>query len=410
LTLNTIASNSFIHFWKDGIFEVGDIAEQTSMNRRKILLALAETYRIYSEVKKDYIIEQGIKYGLTQDILEKELRDFERRQVLINSNDIYSCKVPLFGKWLRDKGINEIITTFTDPDAILKRKKNEEEAYVKPEEILKLVSGWQPYRGQRITEDRVRAWLNQFGENSKQRLMFKILQKINFYQEDAIRYTMPSCQKIVNSVLVRKIIGGQRKRQDILVSYLDAPGKSGCQYARIFAVENEIYYRNVIERGQICEEVRAKEEIKGIVFVDDFLGTGNSACEYFEQLAQECSFLFKEKELKIFFFVISGFMEAKEKVEEKLIEIGLDAKVHICYLLNESSKVFSEKSAIFRDAKERGEARNIAYEHGAKLVKNNPLGYGNCEAAVIFPDTCPNNSLPILWSESNNWIPLFKRI
>lgn len=408
-TLNTIASNSFIHFWKDGILETGDIAEQNSMNRRKILLALAETYRKYSEVKKEHIIDQAIKYGLKTDIIEKELRDFERRQILINTNDIYDCKVPLFAKWLRDKGVNEIITTFTDPDAILKRKKDEEEAYVRPEEILKLVNTWELYRGQAITDDKVRAWLNQFGENSKQRLMFKILQKVRFYQEHPIRIKMKLCERVVNQGLVRKYVEGQKKRSDILISYLDYPGKSGSYYAKIYADENEIYYKNVIERGSICKEITENKEIQALVFIDDFIGTGNSACEYFEKLANECAEILKKRDLKIFFLVVCGFREAQEIVEEKLIELSLDVKIHICDPLDESAKVFSEKSTIFSNSNERDEAKVVAYEYGIKLVKNNPLGYGGCQSAVIFPDTCPNNSLPILWSDSNNWIPLFKR-
>ncbi len=410
-TLNSIASNSFIHFWKDGIFETGDIAEQNSMNRRKILLALAETYRKYSEVKKENIIDQAIKYGLKIDIIEKELQDFERRQVLIKTNDIYDCKVPLFAKWLRDKGVNEIITTFTDPDAILKRKKDEEEAYVRPEEIIKLVSTWELYlyRGQAITDDKVRAWLNQFGENSKQRLMFKILQKVRFYQEHPIKIKMKQCERVVNQGLVRKYVGKQKKRSDILISYLDSPGKSGSSYAKIYADVNEIFYKNVIERGCICKEITERKEIQALVFIDDFIGTGNSACEYFEELANECADILKERDLKIFFLVVCGFREAQELVEEKLIELNLDVKIHICDPLDESAKVFSEKSTIFSNSNERGEARVVAYEHGIKLVKNNPLGFGDCQSAVIFPDTCPNNSLPILWSDSNNWIPLFKR-
>ncbi|HYX18645.1 MAG TPA: hypothetical protein VE944_30620 [Nostoc sp.] len=117
----------------------------------------------------------------------------------------------------------------------------------------------------------------------------------------------------------------------------------------------------------------------------------------------------KKRDLKIFFLAVCGFREAQELVEKKLIELSLDVKIHICDPLDESAKVFSEKSTIFSNSNERGEARVVAYEHGIKLVKNNPLGFGDCQSAVIFPDTCPNNSLPILWSDSNNWIPLFKR-
>jgi hypothetical protein len=188
-----------LHFWEDGIFETGDRAEEISMNRRKILLSLAETSRKYFELTRERIIEQALKYGLSESTIKHELREFVRRQVLVSKDDIYDYRVPLFGRWLQEKGVNEIITTFTDLDSILQRKKQEEEAYVRSEEIVKLISHWGTYQGRFISEDKVRAWLNQFGENSDQRLMFRILENLKFYTKDNIRTKMKEAQGIIIS-------------------------------------------------------------------------------------------------------------------------------------------------------------------------------------------------------------------
>jgi len=410
IILNNVRSNSFIHFWEDGIFEIGQRAEEISINRKKTLLILAETYRKSLEPKIENIIEQAIIYRLSEDILIREIREFERRQILIKENEIYTCKVPLFMEWLKEKGINEIITDFADTDAVLASKKKEEQAYIRSEEIVKLIENWDNYKGKKITEDKVRAWLNQFGENSIQRLMFNILQKLKFYSEDCIREKMKISHGIVNRGLIRFYEGRQRSRRDIIVSYLDFPGKSGSRYAKLYADENEIYYANVIERSKLDKVFKNKQGIQAIVFIDDFIGTGNSACEYFSSLADECGDVLRNDELRIFFIAISGFQDAQELVNNKLCELELDnVQVHICDPLDESAKVFSDKSNTFSDPLKREYVRTLACEYGAKLERKNPLGYGDCQTAIVFSDTCPNNSLPILWSDSNHWIPLFKR-
>lgn len=419
ITVNKLASNSFLHFWEDGIFETGDHAEEISMNRRKVFLALAEISRRDSNISKEKIIEQAIKYGLDEPTVKSELRDFERRQIIVSEdNNFYKYKVPFFGKWLQEKGINEIITTFTDLDAILLRKKQEEEAYVRSQEIVDLIRSrsWGTYLGQSITSENVRAWLSQFNEYTEQRLMFQILKHLKFYSRDNIRSKMKEAHGIIvrGGISVRTYeTERQRKRSDILVSCLEGnPSKSSSSYAKLFADENEIYSDYAVERGKLKQTLSNKDKmrkIKALVFVDDFIGTGGSACQYFEELANECQDLIRNSNLIVFFISVSGFQEAKVRLENKLIELDFNVKVHICDPLDESDKVFSPRSKVFSNPRDLEQAKNVAFKYGSSLVKSNPLGYGDCQAAVVFADACPNNTLPILWSDSKDWIPLFKR-
>jgi len=41
-----------------------------------------------------------------------------------------------------------------------------------------------------------------------------------------------------------------------------------------------------VERGKLATVVAEKVGLQALVFVDDFVGTGNSACEYFKKLAE----------------------------------------------------------------------------------------------------------------------------
>jgi len=113
--------------------------------------------------------------------------------------------------------------------------------------------------------------------------------------------------------------------------------------------------------------------------------------------------------LQVYFIAICGFQKAQNKVERKLEELKIPVKIHICDPLDDTAKIFSDKSPIFPDPTEREKAKQIVEGYGLQLVKNTPLGYGDCQAVIVFEHNCPNNSLPILWKESSKWKPLFKR-
>jgi len=422
--LRHVESNMFAHFWEHGIPGTGARAEEILMRRRKVLLALTDSIRRYRSSEKQNIVKQAKKWGLSESIVEMELREFERRQVLMRKNNAYNCKVAFFERWLVEKGLGIIITPLTEYDESLRQREAEETARITSQEIVELANKWGVYKGRNIAEDQVRAWLDQFGDNESQRLMFKILQNITFYTADSLRAKMNEAQSIVKRGLVWKIKERRRKRADILVSYLEDPGKSGVYLARLYADENDIYADNVIERSKVTEALTAKAkewEAFALVFVDDFIGTDNSACQYFRTLVEEHGEILKKlskepgeitgtRKLQMFFVAMTGFQEAQANIEEIVESLGLSVKVHICDPLGESAKAFSNNSQIFTDPDEREKAKKIAERIGSELVEKVPLGYGNCQATVVFEHNCPNDSLPILWRESKNWLPLFKRL
>lgn len=411
LRSGSIGSNVFMHFWRDGIFETGDRQEEVVFRRRRILLALAENYRKKGSSSKDDILSSDLVASMDPVLVGSDLREFERRQVLVVKDGSYDCKIPFFKEWLKERGINEIIDSFPQLDEILIRKREEDEAYVRSPEVVELVDTWGFYKGRRITEDLVRTWLGQFDTNVKQRLMFRILKNLYFYTEDRIRSKMKEAHGIVVRGIVREIQEAERKRRDVLISYLDHPGKSGAVYAKMYADENDIYYRNVVERKSLARVLREPGRAKILVFLDDFIGTADAACKHFKELSGECGAILRERQVKVFFIAVCGFETAQAKIESTLDKVNLPIHVHICDVMDESARVFSESSKFFPDSRERNQAKVIAWEYGSYLTRKAPLGYGDSEAAVVFPHSCPNNSLPILWSLSTapQWKPLFNR-
>ena len=152
-------------------------------------------------------------------------------------------------------------------------------------------------------------------------------------------------------------------------------------------------------------------DVEGIVFVDDFIGTGRTATKSLKEALSPISNLIAQLEIDVFLVSVSGFAEAAEKVERALSKVIHSFRVSISDPLGDSDKCFAEKSEILPDSVKRARAREIVKSYGRRLSGQSPLGFGNCQALVVFENTCPNNSLPILWAEGpdNSWQPLFPR-
>jgi hypothetical protein len=376
--LGKVSANSFQHFWDDGITVQGIQAEEISILRRKVLIAFGECSRSYNNLDKSVLIEQCMKHGIEAHVAEAEIRDFFRRQVLEEKGGVILCKSLFFNEWLKNYGVTEIMTTFADFDLALEERKREVESYVRPEEIIQLIKKWGTYQGRTIQTDEVRGWLNQFGNNRNQRLMFKLLQGIKYYSGDTLRQKMKEAHGIVRRGVVHEIKENKRKRNDIIVSYLDGPGKSGSYFAKLYADENQIYATNIIERTKLRTTLSNSTEIKALVFIDDFCGSGNSAGEYLTLLKSDIDELLGDK-IAVFFIAVCGFDIAKEYVEKTLKNLQLKCNVHFCDLLAVSDKVFSEDSTIYSNSAERTQAQAMSYQFGQQLEKRAPLGYSECK-------------------------------
>lgn len=411
-TISSIGPTGFQHFWIDGLLDSGGAAEDKSLLRRRVLLAVASALRTHGLAEKGGILEQGALSNVPPEIVEAELTDFVNRKVLVQSEGFH-CKVPLFEKWLREHGWEDIITRVLDEQAAMERARADEEARVKPKEIVDLVSTWPLYKSKPVTENDVRFWLDQFKTRREERLMFRILQDLTFYNRATVRAKMNEAFDLIVRDMAKRGVtwtGKRGKRDDILVSYLDqSPAKSGTRYATLFVEENKIVQSNAVSRPRILDTLAQRENIQALIFVDDIIGTGGSVTDNVRKLLDEQRELLEFKNLHVYIVAVCGFLGSQERTEQELRNLGLEASVRICDPLGDENKCFSTVSKLY-SAKEREEAMYVAKKYGSALVSQNPLGYGDCQAAIVFEDNCPNNTLPILWAKGSNWKPLFPRL
>lgn len=407
--------NTFQHFWEDGIFETGERATEKSIRRRRILIGLSDILRSQSPAPVRKIVEHPVARNIAS--VEDDLREFVTRKVLVSDNQqrVFDFKVPLFRNWLKGRGVHDVIATFSDLDVALREREQEEQIKVHPSEIVDLVERWGMYKGQRITADKVRAWLDQFSDVHEQRAAFTILRGLHFYSNDFVRQKMNEIHDIVRRGLLHRrelrSVRYKRKRSDILVSYLDSLAKSGAEFARLYADEARIYVDNLVEKGDLRETLKDRTDIQAIVFVDDIVATGESVSEYLVELDAELAEVVLEHSIKAIFVAVVAYIDGWRRIEQTLEALAMPIEPHACELLDETTKCFGEKSLTFPDPDEREFAKELALRYGKVLEKECPLGYGDLELALVFERRCPNNSLPILWSESATpkWVPLFKR-
>lgn len=147
-------------------------------------------------------------------------------------------------------------------------------------------------------------------------------------------------------------------------------------------------------------------KIKAVVFIDDIIGSGKQATDFYNQ---------KLINLKVdkYYFSLLAFEDGKNNIKK---ETGFK-DVFTIIPLSESDKAFSESSEIFREKEQRTQIKEFAQQYGEKLYPQGPLGYDNCQALIAFSHNTPNNTLPIIWASSKNeskvgipWNPLCERI
>lgn len=185
-TVRETGRNAFQHFWDDGLLETGQAHTDRSVRRRRILIALADVLSKKQPCTSEDVQAHPLVAGGS---VAADLREFYRRKILKGDTTagVYDFKVPLFLRWLRERGVGEIISTVDQWDDALERRKREEDLRIRPQELIDVAARWGSYRGLPMNELVVRRWLDQFPTVEEQRLMLRVLQSIRFFSHAHVR-------------------------------------------------------------------------------------------------------------------------------------------------------------------------------------------------------------------------------
>ena len=158
-------------------------------------------------------------------------------------------------------------------------------------------------------------------------------------------------------------------------------------------------------RTYLKSEIKAKN-IKRYIFIDDFCGSGSQATSYLKPIAENIKFENPTVEIKylMLFATARGLSEVRKIKAFDIVEA--------VFTLDDSFKTFSKDSRFFKISVDKDIdkvfSKTTAEKYGASLF-NPALGYADCQLLFGLFHNTPDNSLPIFWSEFNNWKAIFKR-
>lgn len=240
-----------------------------------------------------------------------------------------------------------------------------------------------------VNTKRVRQWTEQFGAQH-QNLAIKILRNINYYSASRIRDMVV---KLVRLVCQRLNL---RNAKNILFVPIGGAFGGSAVVARALRDIRGIEARQIKTLPELGN-IPVKSFVRGIVLIDDFSGTGETFLECWEENLEP---LLLPWDVPLMIGVLVLSYRAKEALK------NLPAKVIYARYLDTKHNVLCVESKIFFQH-EKGLLERFCDRTGcgARFRK----GYRNCGLLVAFKHACPNNSLPILWCDSNRWRRLFKR-
>lgn len=421
-SVSSLEANIFIHLWQDGVPSPIEEREPIYLKRQRALAALARCIRSGQTTSLSNIRQRVNGGQLSEQELSTLLANFVSRDVLAERDGVFHFVLPIFEKWLVDVGLSRLANEGLAEELAAQAQSAEDAAYVVSEEIVKLTkqSDWRPYRGTHIGPEEIRAWISQCSSNKEQRILFKMLCALKIVGQDEVYSRLRSAGKVLRDALgvpTRK--SKKDRRNDVVVTYVDGEGKSGQRYASDFAEENNIAVDAIISpsafRDKYAERKAKFGAPKGIVIIDDIAATGESLASNLSMFIEKYSDLLEEVQPMIQVYALFGTEEANRTIQSRVDSIGYEnIDFRIGEILSDKIFAFKSKPGIFDSDDEFERAKSLARDLGAKIYKNNPLGYGGMGLLLVLPMTVPNNSLPILHSHSKGseatWRPLFERI
>lgn len=249
-----------------------------------------------------------------------------------------------------------------------------------------------------IKYSHVLRWLSNF-DDSEQDLATEILSKIDYYPYDRIL-------SVVQSKIKRIALKPMGK---CVFSPIGESGKSGghvlytCQQIQR---ESSVYVNHIEEA---LSKLSSPNDV--IVLVDDIIGSGNTFCSWLKEklnkgeIGNQLNNLIVQSRIKLISIVV--LEKGKRKINSEYSTIDV--------LGEDTRKLFLQTRSIFGGHVRMKRYREFCYKYGKLLSKRWPLGYENSQALIVFDHATPNNTLPIIWSDSciagrnTAWYPLFPR-
>lgn len=244
-----------------------------------------------------------------------------------------------------------------------------------------------------ISIDRIHRWLGQFHSDHRD-LAARILDSVRFVthqdMEDAFR-------SMLDRMPGWSIDPGQRQGKWRFVAFSFSPGESGDTMLQKFRLATGLNAR------KFNELFIYKSDIPGanlgpddtVVFVDDFAGTGQQACNGWRESLSELL----PGEPSVYLMLVASSVKARARIHSET-KLRVLASVQ----LRDDDNVFSSRCGHFSHHE-----KAFLLDYCTRASRTHPRGYGDCGFVIVLAHRTPNNSIAILHARNNRWRGLFPR-
>lgn len=311
----------------------------------------------------------------------------------------------------------------------------------------------------RVLKPRIDNWLENFKETEEKDYALFLLSKCMYFGNSNIRallralyrdkFRAPILQEIrhyngdtLDEDTIEKAYWERLKKTRFLG--VGNPSESGVHLLYFFRQENHLPKQLFSNTDDLLENINNPKTIKlrkdcqdveHIIFLDDLCGSGSQVRK--DTNVKRCVQNLRQLKNcpKISYLMLFGTSVGIEKVRAAKLEkkdIKLFDEVETVIEFNDTYKCFSEHSRYFTDEEFKQKAKAMAYKYGKDLIahiidrdcikpltqekrqeqiEHRALGFGDCQLLLSFHHNTPNNTLPIIWFDDDEflWTPIFKR-
>lgn len=281
-----------------------------------------------------------------------------------------------------------------------------------------------------LTKAETDHWLSNFNNLPPEKLLlvYKLLTNILYFSEKDIIEVLK--EGVYNCLCYRTVLEKQKNtrfglsqqaltniyRQELRKTCFtplldkDAPHESGASISRLLVQQGIIASDNSKFVHQLPEAFSERQYTR-LVIVDDCVGSGNQFRRFWQgtkiPLEREeltLAELISRYNVQVNYLTLFGYDRSIAQLKEDFKDI----EIHCVRFLSDEHRVFSDRSYIWKNEKERNEAKelllSLTKESGIALY-----GYRNLDFAFIMHQTIPNWSLPLFWRETPDWKLLMRR-
>ena len=267
-------------------------------------------------------------------------------------------------------------------------------------------------RGTGIDNARYRRWLASFSAYVSQ----VTRQKVELWLEQFDKADLDVAARILDAVMFigheqiktkyRELLQGldgwhedprHRRGRWYFVPFSGSTGESGDSMVHVFRMATAMTRRNYnplfVHRSELVSLRLTPEDT--VILIDDFSGTGRQATKAWNEVFSEIL----SEEPRTYLLLVAATQGAVEKVREET-----DMELICGTILDKRHNLFDPLCKYFEDVE-----KTRIEKYCRKADRKFPKGSGDAGLLVAFAHRCPNNSLPILHADHDDWSGLFPR-